>query len=96
MSLELISLKGMELYVKFVEADGVGPSSTIIAANVGTKTKLESPTARLCGGFTSSLQSSYYDVLEASMGTHSSVSGTGFKFDNHYHLGYDHKPNLDT
>ncbi|KAH1113722.1 hypothetical protein J1N35_007100 [Gossypium stocksii] len=58
----------MELYVKFPEDDGSGPSSATVAANVGTSTKVESPTTRLCNGFTGLLQISYHDVLETSMG----------------------------
>lgn len=74
----------MKLYVEFVKADGAGPSSTIIATNVGTEAEAESPTTRLCDGFTGLLQSSYYDVLEESIGRHFSISRTDFNFDNHY------------
>ncbi|KAH1129569.1 hypothetical protein J1N35_000947 [Gossypium stocksii] len=36
----------MELYVEFAKVDGFGQSSTIVAANVGTKAEVESHTTR--------------------------------------------------
>ncbi|KAH1056773.1 hypothetical protein J1N35_034838 [Gossypium stocksii] len=59
----------MELFVEFAKANESGPSSAIVAANVGTKVKAESLTIQLCDRFTGLLQSSYYDVLKTFMGS---------------------------
>ncbi|KAH1114248.1 hypothetical protein J1N35_007626 [Gossypium stocksii] len=64
----------IELYVEFIDPNGFGPSSTIVAANMGTESEVQSPTTHLCCGFSGLLQSGYYDVLGISMGSHSSVS----------------------
>ncbi|KAH1039557.1 hypothetical protein J1N35_041300 [Gossypium stocksii] len=73
----------LELYVEFVEVDGVGPSSTNILVHVRTEQEAESPTTWLCDRFTALLQSSHYDVPKLLIGRHSSVSCTDFNFSCH-------------
>ncbi|KAH1107087.1 hypothetical protein J1N35_010855 [Gossypium stocksii] len=85
-----------ELYFYFAKADRAGPSLTIFAPNVETKAVVESSTTQLCGRFIGLLQSSYYNVIETSMERYSSVSDTNFNFGDHYQLGYELNPNLDT
>ncbi|KAH1121307.1 hypothetical protein J1N35_004467, partial [Gossypium stocksii] len=63
----------IKLYVEFAEVDGAGLSSATVAANVGIEAEAKIPTTSFCSGFTSLLQSSYYDVPKTSMGRHSSV-----------------------
>ncbi|KAK5772431.1 hypothetical protein PVK06_048720 [Gossypium arboreum] len=41
-----------ELYVEFVKADRTSLSSATVATNVKTEVEAESPSTRLCGGFT--------------------------------------------
>ncbi|KAH1082540.1 hypothetical protein J1N35_022301 [Gossypium stocksii] len=65
----------MKLHVEFTEANRSDPFSTTIVANMRTEAKEESSTTQLCGGFTSILQSNYYDVPKISMGKHLLVSG---------------------
>ncbi|KAH1073510.1 hypothetical protein J1N35_025838 [Gossypium stocksii] len=71
----------IELYVKFTKANGSGPSSTSVVANTSTEVHAESPTTQLCGGFSSLLQSNYYNVPRTSIGRHSSVSGIDLNFE---------------
>ncbi|KAH1091467.1 hypothetical protein J1N35_018724 [Gossypium stocksii] len=70
----------IELYVKFVDADGSGPSSTTVTANTGIEVEVESSTTILCSGFSSILQSGYYNVPETSIGRHLSVSKSDLNF----------------
>lgn len=53
---------------------------------------------RLYDGFIALLQSSCYNVLESSIGRHSSILGTDFNFGGHsaHLLGYLDNPNFDT
>ncbi|KAK5846448.1 hypothetical protein PVK06_002736 [Gossypium arboreum] len=83
MVISSLILKGIvviELYVKFVNVDGFGPSSTTVTVNMGTETKVGSPTTQLCGEFFGLLQSDYYDVPETFLGRHSSVSRIDLNF----------------
>ncbi|KAH1098129.1 hypothetical protein J1N35_015050 [Gossypium stocksii] len=50
----------------------------------------DSPTTQLCGGFTTLLESSHYDIPESPMGRHSSVSTLDFncKRQNTEQLGF--------
>ncbi|KAH1039622.1 hypothetical protein J1N35_041365 [Gossypium stocksii] len=94
-----------------ITGNGHGPSSATVAANVGAEAKVESPTTRLCGGYTGLLQNSYYDVPGMSMGRHSLVFdrstfshcceyslvfGMDLNFNGYYQSGYESNSNLDT
>ncbi|KAH1091476.1 hypothetical protein J1N35_018733 [Gossypium stocksii] len=74
----------IELYVKFAEVDGSGLSSTFIAVNTNAEDQAESLTTQLCSGFSSLLQSSYYNVLGTTMGRNSLISGIDLNFKDQY------------
>lgn len=68
---------------------------TTVALNIRTGVEAESPTTRLCGGFTGLLRSSYYDAPKISMGRHSLVPDTDLNFESQYQSGYEHNSNID-